>query len=153
MVKKIDYRLAKSDADAKVIADFQLAMAWETEKLKLDPNTVIKGVSHIIANPVVGHYWMMWVDGQAIAATMLLKEWSDWRARDVWWIHSLYLLPEYRGSGIYSDFYKMLQGLAQSDPNCGGIRLYVDRTNIKAQKIYQHLGMTDQHYALYEWLK
>jgi len=34
-----------------------------------------------------------------------------------------------------------------------GIRLYVDKTNISAQKVYESVGMCGEHYLLYEWMK
>ena len=34
-----------------------------------------------------------------------------------------------------------------------GLRLYVDKTNLRAIDVYQKLGMSDEHYHLYEWLK
>ena len=33
-----------------------------------------------------------------------------------------------------------------------GIRLYVDKTNNIAQKVYEKLGMENQHYEMYEWM-
>jgi hypothetical protein len=34
-----------------------------------------------------------------------------------------------------------------------GLRLYVDKSNKDAQSVYQTMGMTGEHYDLYEWLK
>ena len=34
-----------------------------------------------------------------------------------------------------------------------GLRLYVDKTNTRAQKVYENLGMNGEHYHLYEWMK
>jgi len=34
-----------------------------------------------------------------------------------------------------------------------GLRLYVDKRNIKAQKVYDAIGMTGEHYTTYEWMK
>ncbi len=33
-----------------------------------------------------------------------------------------------------------------------GIRLYVDKTNEAAQKVYDKLGMENHHYEMYEWM-
>ncbi len=34
-----------------------------------------------------------------------------------------------------------------------GIRLYVDKRNLNAQKVYTSLGMNGDHYTTYEWMK
>jgi ribosomal protein S18 acetylase RimI-like enzyme len=39
------------------------------------------------------------------------------------------------------------------DENIQGIRLYVDKTNIHAQKVYKSIGMIDEHYHMFEWMK
>lgn len=33
-----------------------------------------------------------------------------------------------------------------------GIRLYVDKTNDIAQKVYKRLGMENHHYEMFEWM-
>jgi len=33
------------------------------------------------------------------------------------------------------------------------VRLYVDKRNAAAQRVYERLGMTREHYDLFEWLK
>jgi ribosomal protein S18 acetylase RimI-like enzyme len=35
----------------------------------------------------------------------------------------------------------------------GGLRLYVESNNLKAQQTYEALGMSSQHYKMYEWMK
>lgn len=51
----VSYRKAVL-ADAPVIQAFQQAMAWETEKLKLDEATLEKGVHAVFENPECGQY-------------------------------------------------------------------------------------------------
>jgi len=34
-----------------------------------------------------------------------------------------------------------------------GIRLYVARNNPRAIETYRRLGMTDEHYTTFEWLR
>ncbi|MDW8286545.1 MAG: hypothetical protein RMJ89_00570, partial [Flammeovirgaceae bacterium] len=48
-----------NDGDVAVIVDFQLKMAWETEKLKLDEPTLTKGVESVLRNPDRGYYWIV----------------------------------------------------------------------------------------------
>jgi ribosomal protein S18 acetylase RimI-like enzyme len=43
--------------------------------------------------------------------------------------------------------------MAQRNDSIRGIRLYVDKTNTKAMKVYEKLGMNGEHYGLFEWMK
>lgn len=139
--------------EAQIIRFFQVEMAWETEKLKLNPETVSKGVLAVFNRPELGQYYVCEVDGEVIGSLLILPEWSDWRNGTVWWIHSLYFKPEFRGQGLFSKMYAYLKAQVESDLSACGLRLYVDRTNIQAQDIYAKLGMNGDHYRLYEWIK
>jgi len=33
------------------------------------------------------------------------------------------------------------------------LRLYVDKRNIRAQQVYESLGMNGEHYTTYEWMR
>lgn len=43
----------------------------------------------------------------------------------------------------------MAKTIAQSE-GASALRLYVDRHNVNAQKVYQALGMHESHYLMYE---
>ena len=45
--------------------------------------------------------------------------------------------------------YEWVKQLA-SEQNVSQIRLYVDKNNTPAQQSYQHLGMSETHYLMYE---
>ena len=79
----------------------------------------------------------------------MLKEWSDWRNTDVWWVHSLYVAPEHRRRGVFRRMMNYVEERAHHD-NIAGIRLYVERENHNAKAVYSALGMTNEHYELYE---
>lgn len=49
--------------------------------------------------------------------------------------------------------YAHIQNLVKENENIRGIRLYVDKTNIGAQKTYENTGMNGEHYQLFEWMK
>lgn len=61
----------------------------------------------------------------------------------------MYVLPEFRGRGIYKAMYGKVLDLAKS-ADVSQIRLYVDKANSTAQAVYQKLGMAECHYYLYE---
>ena len=43
--------------------------------------------------------------------------------------------------------------IVDEDEGLVGLRLYVDKRNTGAQGTYEALGMTREHYHLYEWMK
>ena len=94
--------------DANWIVEAQILMAFETENLQLNQEAVVKGVGFIFDHLDGGFYIIARNDEQnPIACLLVLKEWSDWRNGEVWWIHSLYVIPDYRKQGIFnSSLYK-----------------------------------------------
>jgi GNAT superfamily N-acetyltransferase len=143
-------------ADAGVIADFQLRMARETEGLELDGATLARGVAAVFADAGKGTYWVAERDGVqpgVVASLLVTPEWSDWRDGTVLWIQSVYVVPAERGRGIYRALYERLRREASDDGGIKGIRLYVDKRNAAAQRVYERLGMSREHYELFEWLK
>lgn len=139
--------------DIQTIAEFQIQMALETEKLTLDPSTVEQGVSAVFDDPSKGKYWLAEADGQVVGCLLTVPEWSDWRNGTVLWIHSVYVVPSFRGKKIFSKLYSHLKDIVSSSPDLRGLRLYVDKSNLQAQKVYEALGMSEDHYHLFEWLK
>lgn len=128
-------------------------MARETENITLDVPTVTRGVDAVFADAGKGRYFVVENEGRVIACLMITYEWSDWRCGNVWWIQSVYVLPAYRGQGVYKFLYLHIRKQVQFDPDLRGIRLYVDRTNLSAQEVYTKLGMNGDHYQVFEWMK
>ncbi len=139
--------------DAARIIDFQQKMAKETEDLELDNNTITQGVHAVFEDASKGTYYVAEDDGKVIASLMTTYEWSDWRNGCVLWIQSVYVLPEYRQKGIYKQMYEHLKQMVLKSDKYLGLRLYVDLTNERAQKVYTKLGMNGEHYKLFEWFK
>ena len=147
----IDIRHAVPD-DAQAIIEFQKAMAWETEKLVLDPEKVTRGVHAVFGNASYGQYWVAEDEGKVVASLLITYEWSDWRNTNVWWFQSVYVLPSYRRTGIFRSMYSKIREEAEQK-GIAGLRLYVETNNERAQKTYESLGMQSEHYTMYEWLK
>ena len=139
-------------ADASTIIDFQMAMARETEDLELDREVLTRGVNAVFADPALGRYYVAESENRVAGSLLITYEWSDWRNGMVWWIQSVYVLPEHRGRGVYAGLYAHVKSMvAQSAVR--GIRLYVDKRNVPAQEVYTRLGMNGEHYLLFEWMK
>jgi GNAT superfamily N-acetyltransferase len=139
--------------DSTSIVEFQLAMAWETEQLQLHEPTVIKGVDAVFEDPSKGIYYVAETEGKVVGSLLTTFEWSDWRNGTVLWIQSVYVMPEFRKRSIFSRLYKHIREKVTLDMHLRGIRLYADKTNTAAHGVYEHLGMTAEHYQMYEWMK
>lgn len=139
--------------DSSFIVDFQLAMALETESLDLDRSTVEKGVQAIFENHEKGTYYIAEIDGEIVGSLLTTYEWSDWRNGRILWIQSVFVRKDFRGLGIYRRLYEHVKEIVKKDEtDFRGIRLYVDKTNMDAQKVYEKLGMENHHYELFEWM-
>jgi GNAT superfamily N-acetyltransferase len=145
----IEIQKANFNRDYKFIVDAQLAMAYETEKLRLNPEVLGHGVHAVFHDGHKGQYYIALHEGQPVGSLMITFEWSDWRNKVVWWIQSVYVKPEFRGQGIYKKMYEHIQAQALSH-QAAGLRLYVDKTNIHASNVYAKLGMDGGHYNLFE---
>lgn len=140
--------------DILVIVSFQEKMAFETENLKLNRNVLKQGVRQVFANPDKGKYFVAEDNDATIAGSLLITyEWSDWRNSTVLWIQSVYVEQEYRKKGIFSKMYDFIKEIVNNSPDYTGIRLYVDKTNIAAQKVYKRVSMNGEHYQLFEDMK
>ncbi len=91
--------------------------------------------------------------GKVVGVLLAIPEWSDWRNGTVLWIHSLYIIPQARRQGVFKKLYLNLKKQVEQAPELMGLRLYVDKRNKSAQEVYEKLGMSKEHYDLYEWLK
>ncbi len=137
-----------------IIVDFQLEMALETESLTLDENIVRNGVAAVFDDPSKGQYYVALDENEnCIASLLTIPEWSDWRCQQVIWIHSVYVVKEMRSKKVFKEMYLYLKNEVNDSKGLAGLRLYVDKRNTKAQSVYEKIGMSNEHYELYEWLK
>jgi GNAT superfamily N-acetyltransferase len=145
-------RLARPE-EADLLIDFQTELAHETEGVQLDRGVLGGGVRAVFDDPSQGEYWVAELDGEVAGGLLLTREWSDWRNGTILWVQSVFVRPELRGRGVYSALHAHVRRRVEASPDLKGIRLYVDRANLAAQQAYERLGMTAEHYVLYEWMK
>jgi ribosomal protein S18 acetylase RimI-like enzyme len=136
-------------ADQDFIVFANKALAEETEGLALDETTLRFGVAALLEGRAPGRYWLAVKDDAVVGQAAITFEWSDWRNRMVWWIQSVYVMPEARQDGVFRALYAHLRDEAQRS-GAGGIRLYVDTSNGRAQSVYTALGMNGEHYRVFE---
>ena len=137
--------------DADLLVEFNRAMALETEGKRLAPDVLRSGVEAVFSDDKKGFYVVARSrDDQIVGSLMITFEWSDWRGKWFWWIQSVYILPEFRGRGIYRLLYEFVKETARDRQNVCGFRLYVEKENTNAQNVYEKLGMKPSHYLMYE---
>ena len=143
-------------ADIERIAEFQQAMAIETEGRTLDAATSRQGIIAIFDDPQKGFYIVAEAqpDGggtdEVVGSLMITYEWSDWNNAMHWWIQSVYVDADWRRMGVYRRMYEHILGMVEGRGDVCSIRLYVERTNTVAQQTYKSLGMSHSHYDMYE---
>jgi ribosomal protein S18 acetylase RimI-like enzyme len=135
--------------DLDALVDGNLALAEESENLRLDRETLRTGVRALLEGRAPGRYWVADSDGLVVGQVLITFEWSDWRNRMVWWIQSVYVAPAARRGGIFRALYDHARTEAHRE-GAGGLRLYVDVTNSRAQAVYAALGMKGDHYRVFE---
>jgi GNAT superfamily N-acetyltransferase len=135
--------------DLETLVAGNVAMAEETERVRLDLNTLRLGIRALLDEQAPGRYWVAELDGRVVGQLMITYEWSDWRNRMVWWIQSVYVTPDARARGVFRALYDAVRREAQA-AGAGGLRLYVDTTNMRAQAVYRALGMNGDHYRVFE---
>ncbi|MBX2813290.1 MAG: GNAT family N-acetyltransferase [Myxococcales bacterium] len=135
--------------DVDILVEGNCALCLETETFALDPVTVKRGVMAVLSGEQHGEYRVLERDQRVIAQLMITYEWSDWRAAMMWWIQSVYVWPEYRGQGVFDELYQLVRQDAQSQ-GVQGLRLYVEKANDRALRVYQRVGMNGDHYRMFE---
>ena len=143
----IQIRLAESK-DIEVLAEFNIAIARQTEQMELAPATVTAGVKRLLDNPQYGFYIVAEAAGQVIGCLMVTYEWSDWRCGLFWWIQSVYVRPEFRRQRVFKQMYEFLRQRAGREPDVCGFRLYFEQSNTVAQAAYAKVGLKRTSYGV-----
>ena len=138
------------DKDCETIARFNISMAWETEKKKLELPVVTKGVQTLLENPRHGFYVVAELNSEIVGSLMVTYEWSDWRCSEFWWIQSVYVKPQFRKQGIFRSLYEFLKDKAAKEHDICGFRLYAEKSNNTAHNTYVSVGMKEAPYKFYE---
>ncbi len=145
-----DYIITEGGVDdVGVIAAFQVDMAMESEGAVLSLERVRRGVRAVVEDSAKGLYLVARRDGVPVGSLMITREWSDWNCAWYWWVQSVYVIPGHRGRGVYRAMYSKVKAMA-AELGVTQVRLYVDKENTRAQKVYERLGMAECHYIMYE---
>jgi ribosomal protein S18 acetylase RimI-like enzyme len=146
--RKPDIRAARAE-DLEALVAGNMALAEETEPVRLDMETLRRGILALLESRAPGRYWVAELEGRVVGQLLVTFEWSDWRNRMVWWIQSVYVAPDARGRGVLRTLYDVARREALA-AGAGGLRLYVNTANQRAQAVYAALGMNGDHYRVFE---
>ncbi len=138
------------EADVDTIVNFNIEMARETEGIALPRSRLTDGVNAVFADKTKGFYIVAECDDKVVGQAMITYEWSDWRNSTFWWIQSVYVLPQYRRTGVFRALFRHIKLMAERTSDVCGLRLYVEQSNHTAKRVYESLGMEECHYDLRE---
>ncbi len=138
--------------DLEVVAQFNVALASESENLHLEPARVRAGVEALLRDPAKGTYFVAVSGGEVVGQLLITHEWSDWRNGDIWWLQSVYVRPDFRRRGVFKALFEFVHAKAADAPDVCGLRLYMENSNSRAREAYCRLGMIETHYHVFERL-
>ncbi len=136
--------------DITALVDFNRRLAWETEDRELDLEVLTQGVTRAFAQGDEALYFVADHESSCVGSLMLTREWSDWRDGWLVWIQSVYVLPEHRTKGVFKALLHRATTHVEDDPDCIGLRLYVENKNDRAQAVYARSGFVDPSYRVLE---
>lgn len=135
--------------DVPKLITFNKAMAFETENLILNEGVLYEGVKKIFERPEYGFYLIAELNQEIAGCLMVTYEWSDWRNSEIWWLQSVYVLPQFRRQGVFSSLFGEVVKMAEKK-GVMQIRLYMEKDNTKAYDTYRKHGFSTGHYLLLE---
>jgi GNAT superfamily N-acetyltransferase len=149
-MKNVSLKIRRAHpSDWDIVTRFNVQLAAETEDIRLDPRRARIGVKAVLRDAHKGFYLVAERDGAVVGQLMITFEWSDWRNGWFWWIQSVYVALEHRRTGVIRALFERVRELAKRQNVCG-FRLYVDKQNKSAQKVYAAMGMSRANYDFYQ---
>lgn len=137
-----------NSADLAVLVGFTLREAADAEGVELSGEEARRGVAAGLEDPAVASYWVAEsAEGEVVAATSVVTEWSNFHGRHYWWVQSLYIAPEHRGRGLVELLLDHLAAAARAADACD-LRLVVHQSNQRAIGAYGRCGFRAAPYAI-----
>jgi ribosomal protein S18 acetylase RimI-like enzyme len=142
------YRIRDAfDFDIDALVAFTLREAQESEGLALDEAAVRRGVSRAFEPHPPARYWMAEHADERVGSIAVLREWSNFHGGNYWWIQSLFILPEHRGTGLVELLIEHVARVAQA-AGALDVRLYAHASNARAVHAYERSGFTTAPYVM-----
>ena len=135
-------------SDIDTLVAFTLQEAYKAEGLAKDVEAVTRGIRGAFGDPRPAVYWVAEAsDGAVVASISVTTEWSDFHGGYYWWIHSLFIVAEHRGSGLLE---LLLDHIEEAARRTGALdlRLYAHQSNDRAHRAYRRCGFTVAPYII-----
>jgi GNAT superfamily N-acetyltransferase len=149
--ERLDIRVRDATLDdADFIVACNTRLGEETEGKALDGRVLAAGVRRGLRRPELCRYFIAEAGDERVATTMVTYELTDWRDGVIWWLQSVYVLPEYRRRGVFRAVYRHVESAARASGDARALRLYVRNDNPRAMRTYTSLGMAPAGYEVLE---
>ena len=144
-----EHAIRKATAgDLETLVGFAVREARETEGASPDPDAVRRGVEAGLNGSAPVEYWVAQSsDGAVVGAISVVTEWSNFRGGEYWWIQSLYISREHRGTGLVDRLLEFIADQARANEALD-LRLYVLRSNERAVAAYRRCGFEVAPYPI-----
>ncbi len=142
------YRIREAGrADIDTLVAFTVREARESEGTEKDLGAVRRGVRGAFEDPPLAAYWVAEAPDGRVVSTPVVTAWSNFHGGYYWWIQSLFIVREHRGSGLVE---LLLDHLARGAGAAGALdlRLYVHSSNERALRSYRRCGFTAPPYVI-----
>jgi ribosomal protein S18 acetylase RimI-like enzyme len=134
-----------SDIDA--IVAFTVREALEAEGFDARDAAVRRGVAGAFGDQPVAKYWVAEHVGNVVGSISVVTEWSNFRGGNYWWIQSLFIVPEHRGTGLVQMLIDHIAGVALA-AGALDLRLYARVSNERATHAYGRCGFKAAPYIM-----
>jgi len=138
--------------DTEFLANSARCMLIETEGREIPSDQVRAGVQKILNATDRGFYIVAAHEAVFIGSLLVTPFWIDLANGAIWWLSCIYVLPEYRGKNAYRLMYAYVKEIAAKGEDVRGFRLCVHPGNTAACRAYEHLGMAQLPYRMYQEL-
>lgn len=98
----------------------------------------------VLAGTPYAAIYMLEQDGQLAGYALLALTWSQEAGGLAVWVEELYVLPQFRGQGLGSAFFRELEGLY---PSAARFRLEIEPDNLRARALYAKMGFEELNYG------
>ena len=135
-------------SDLDTIVTFTLREAFEAEGAELKEDDVRRGVRRGLEEPRIATYGVAEsIEGQVVASTSVVTEWSNFNGGFYWWVQSMFIVPAHRGGGLVD---LLLDTIADTARSSGAIdlRLYVHGANRRALEAYRRCGFRQAEHVI-----
>lgn len=150
---KTNESLLNTEKELNYIITIIMKMAYETDGKVLDPEQVMKSLNKLLLHQEYGHYIVI-IDkfkNKFCGINLVTLEHNINLNSTVLWLQSVYVIEEYRMKGLFRRLmYKIQDDVLETKSAKKIIKLYMDKDNERAEKVYLKFGFKVCKEILYE---